>query len=65
MSLECQAKCPHCNKQSLTLHVCEAAHDPDLFDLVLECCSCGRQLNAFVSICNDMTVLTPGDGEVL
>lgn len=65
MTLELQAKCPHCDKQALTLFVDEAAHDPDLIDLVLECSGCTRQINAFVSISNDMTVLTPGDGEVL
>lgn len=59
------AVCPHCQEAALGLYVDEAAHDSDLLDVVVECYSCGRTINAFVSISNDMTVVTPGNGEVL
>ncbi|MCY1355444.1 hypothetical protein D9M68_728590 [compost metagenome] len=64
MNFELEAKCSHCEEPALHLYVCEAHHDAGLIDVVVECTSCGRQLNAFVSLA-EMSVLTPGSGEVL
>lgn len=60
-----EGACPHCDAEgSLVLRVDQADHDNNLIDLVVECSSCKRELNGFMSL-DDMFVLTPGLGEVL
>lgn len=51
------AMCPSCETEdSMAMEVQQAAHNPQLIDIVVTCCICGTRFNEFVDV-NNMEVL--------